>query len=270
MHEIKIQTVKNGHQKEQTFHLPENWDEMNYHYLVTFCYVLNLNLPEKEIRKTILYRWMKIKPKDFFKMCTGHIEELYPLLDFLFSKEIISGKLLMPMFQYNWRTFYGPGKDFCFLTVAEFIVAEMLMQQYAKERDEMDLNKLVSVLYRKADKDTFTDYKDTGSDPRTIFSDKMLDRLGAIISPIPLWYKQAALYNFIAFHTYVNKKYEFLYDTDTKPKAGNMGWAGVMHSLAGPELGTMEDVERMPFLNAMIILTKLHFEQKRMEESLKP
>ncbi len=269
MHEIKIQTVKNGYPREQTFHLPENWNEMNYHYITTFCYVMNLNIPDKEIRKTILYRWMKIKPNQFFKMRTGDLEELYPLLDFLFSKEIDSGKLMMPMFQYNWRSFYGPGNDFCFLTVAEFAVAEMLMQKYAKERNEKDLNKMVSVLYRKANKDTFIDYKETGSDPRTPFSDKMLDRLGASIATIPLWYKQAALYNFIAFHTHVNKKFEFLYDPGNTPKAGNMGWAGIIHSLAGPELGTMDDVERMPFLNAMIILTKLHFERKRLEESYK-
>ena len=87
-----------------------------------------------------------------------------------------------------------------------------------------------------------------------------------MIKSIAPFILKAVWLNFCAFHKHVVNSNEMLF----KKKSDNpgMGWAGIIHSMAGPELGTISQVAQMPFLNCLVIMRKLEQDRIYLEKSL--
>lgn len=252
--------------KTTSYRIPSEWDELTRRQLIIFMMTMQQRIHPADVRKTVLFRWMKIKPFIFFNTPVHIINEMEEQLDWLFSEKLQGSKCIIPTYDHHLRRWYGPGNYFEFLTVEEFALCEQLIIAYQENKSLETLKKLFVVMYRRATADSRDAFYERGNDPRPLISEHIIPKNVAMISAIPPFVLKAVWLNFCAYHQYVVAMNESLF----KKKSDNpgMGWAGIIHSLAGPELGTINQVAQMPFNNCLFIMRKLDQDRIYLEKTL--
>lgn len=247
--------------------IPSEWQEIKRSHLFAFVYaILQRDFTREQILRSILYKWLNLPADVFFNIPIATITELCSHLDFLFQTDIQTPHLIIPFYDYNFKRWYGPGDDFSFLTVNEFAVAENCLIDFSEDQNDVHLKKLFVTLYRRPNHYTWLDYKESGKDPRPELSDPLIAKHIASLKNISPYFLRAIWYNFIAFHNHVVQSNKSLFSS--KSASSGLGWAAVIHSLAGPELGNINQVGKMPFNDCLLIMRKLDFDRQQFEKQL--
>lgn len=247
--------------------IPSSFDEMDSRHLIAYTQALALKLSDFEMRKSILFIWLKLPSRVFFNIPFGEALELAATLDFLFEKEIASGKLIIPFIWHRLCKFYGPGDDFKFLSVYEFAMADQFANAYIASQNKDDLHKLIAVLYRKATAQTNKNFILKGEDRREKFYDNKVETIADRFKTVPEYVSTAVFINFISWRQHIVKENDFVFTTDIDKQG--LGWPQIIYTMAGDKLGDFNNVCEMPLLNALYILRIVHEINKDSKKTIK-
>ncbi|CAN5689510.1 hypothetical protein BH11BAC1_BH11BAC1_30110 [soil metagenome] len=243
------------------------WDELTTRALIGYADAVAKGLQGTNLVLAVLYHWLHLPPKLFFQLNVSEMEDLTKTVEFLFEKDISCTRLIVKKLFHRGILFFGPGENWKNLTVAEYSSAEAYHDAFIESNDEQYKNNLIAALYRPTNPVRFIRWFFFRSDIRKKFNDRVAELRSKRIASMPEKYRNAVLYNFIAYKRSVMDDNKNLYRKKENAKFGesikeDFGWAGVMHSMAGAELGPLEQVEEMNFQNALLILRKIDADVK--------
>jgi hypothetical protein len=239
-----------------------NWSEMTGEFLLGFTSAVSKGLEGTALLNRVLQKWLKLPKKLFNRMSVAEAEDLYRTVEFLFTEEKQGNDLLIPKIKFRGRTYYGPWTQFRNITVAEYALADAKLLQYLTTKDEKELSLLIAALYRPSSLYRRIKHITSAEDVRRKFNGRLAERRAKRFAKLPAAVRLAVLVNFTAYRSYVVKTNDFLFSA--KQEDGpNFGFSGIIHSLAGPEVGTVEEVGAMLLSNALFILRKVDSDNKR-------
>jgi hypothetical protein len=191
-------------------------------------------------------------------------------VDWVFDEKKCITKQLIP----SYKRYHGPISDFDNLRMKEFHMSELYYREMVNEENkdpEASLNNLVAVLYRPA-KWFYNKKRDKAGDIRVAFNHNEIDYHAKKIARWPVKIKQAIFLwyggcrqqleedNQSAFRDDSGSSFESQFDT---------GMYGVMRSLAGDKLGSVEKIEDMYVKTCMLEIGLIKEEEKYFEEKMK-
>ena len=153
---------------------PTDWNELTKKQLLVISILFMQGCTLFEFKAKALIAFLKIKGKLFRQI---HPEDAYGLcqtLDFLF-KEVTLTRNLIPSIRIGLRKFYGPSNALKNCTFGEFTMVHSLYESYHENKDELILDELVAILYRKRKLIWFIcKYFSDSEDPRVRFRTRSL------------------------------------------------------------------------------------------------
>jgi hypothetical protein len=156
-------------------------------------------------------------------------------LDWVFTESYPS-KNMIPTVVSGGVKLYGPGDGFRHVLVKEWLCADPVIRVYQKEKSIKSLDKLVCFLYRPERADGVM-----SGDRREHFDEFVcMDRLD-LIAKLSHAEKLAIAMNYIGMWTQVVADFKRAFSGGGSGK--NFGVPGMVHDLAGPELGTVQEIE---------------------------
>lgn len=196
-------------------------------------------------------------------------------IDWVFETNSLTRQLLPSYRHFFQERLYGPASDFDNLTMKEFHLTELYYRQVADSdtdgSDDNALNMLIAVLYRAGKKD-YDFVRNPDGDARQPMNHNLIPYRAKKVSRWPLWMKQAIF-------TWYDGNRQALIDANERifkepEKNGyesefDTGLYGMIRSLAGDRLGTIEKVEQMNVHTALLELNLVKEEERIMEEQLK-
>lgn len=209
------------------------------------------------------FRWVLLKP--------AVIADALQYVKWIFEEtEMV--KQLIP----EYRGYHGPTSSFDNLRMKEFHLSELYYKEMMRlmaegSSSDEELNNLVAVLYRLPKKN-YDRRRDPDGDIRVEFNHNEIPFHSKIISKWPhntkqaifLWYaacrKELEDNNPMVFKEHSKNSFESIFDT---------GIYGMMRNLAGEKLGSVEKIENMYVLQAMLEIGLIKEEEKHFEQQLK-
>jgi hypothetical protein len=257
--------------KRRSFFLPESFNELSGRQLIGLAPLLYFESDELESRVKALrvlsglggIRWRLLR--------SDIIERALPFVEWLFDAPILTEQIFP-----CYKGFYGPASGFDNMKMKEFHMSEIYYRELInQDTDETKaaaaLNNLVAVLYRKGKKG-YDKKRDPSGDIRvefnhneTAFYAKQVARFPMPVrQAIFLWYdgcrKELIDNNPKVFKEPSKHSFESEFDT---------GLYGIMRSLAGEKLGTVEYIQNMYVHTAMLEIGLIKEEEAYVEQQLK-
>ena len=243
--------------------LPDKWDEFTLKHLDDLAEVLVSGQPEEKHPRMILYKWLDLPQEVFFNLDGLYIEKLSERLRFMFERNTLS-KVLMPQFNHQSVTYYGPKDKFVNISLFEWVIGENCMQKYQQTKSDADLNTIVYTMYRPLRTDITEDSMEYKGDLRELINDHTIDKKAQVFKDLPKKEKMKALITFIGNRNTVMQLFEPVFaDVQRKGIADPYSWSGILVDMTGSKWQTREAVEREKVYNTFI-----HWHQNilRMEE----
>lgn len=242
---------------------PSAWEEMEQKHLLDYAYALTLNKDNITTFNIILYRWLQLPSKAYFRMTKAEASDLYQSIQWLFEPGQTS-RCLIPSFLNVLRTFHGPGETWENLTIGEFAFVDAYANKYQASRDTKDLNVLIAALYRPSTPASWMRFRMFRFDIRAQFNDRIATRRGSQIQ-IPESLRKAIFLNYLTWRTGIVKNNAFLFGKSGGTESS--GWLGIMMNMAGPKLGSFDTIEKMTMNNALSILSEIERERQAQENA---
>jgi hypothetical protein len=139
------------------YSVAESWNELTEKQLLQVMRILflppvkgELKAEEKLLRLTQTI--IGLSNYRFFQCNVEELEEFFYLTSFLFAKDLVFTKNILPLYKYSHTAFYGPADHLDNLRMKEFTLTEDLYMRWydSEQRDTQALNELVAILYRPA------------------------------------------------------------------------------------------------------------------------
>lgn len=205
-----------------------------------------------------VYRWMRLRP-EVINQCLAYVDWVFDA-----AAPVKITKQLLP----EYKGYYGPASEFDNLKMSEFHFAELHYKEMING-DEAALNSLVAVLYRKPKKNYNTKLNADGdirvafnANEMAYYANKIAKWPANVKQAIFLWY-DACRQELIENNPLVFKDQgsDFISQFDT-------GLYGMIRSLAGQKLGTIEHIEDMYVHTAMLEIGLIREEEKYIESKM--
>jgi hypothetical protein len=237
--------------------LPQSWNEAGASFWIAFSrYLLDAKVDNK---RNAVYEFMHDClpfPKRILKSLNKAIaNDIIAALPFL-SEKINSHKVAVPEIKITKTELWFFGEEqFHSMTVAQFVLCERIQRIYASTKNVDLLNEMVATLYRAKGSDQLV--------PEFNARENQL-RIPLVAKHVDESVKKAVLLNFIAMMNYLQEhpklKTLFPKKDDTMTLASltqptkASEWSKLIHQMSGPQLGTANEVEKLPtfyFLNRL-------------------
>lgn len=245
---------------KKTFMLPQSWNELTGAQLVAIAPLLlqrELSITIRAYIAFILCGFGKAaftakatrKPDGYDYFANELIDQIVPRIDFLFDKNQLTAQLLPVLkvkkrFRFFGSTeLYGPADDFNNLTIAEFADAEACLTQYEQTHDDIWFNRFVAVLYRPRKSKADIASPQFNGDYRQPYNFHLNDFIAAMLTGLKHSEKAAVLLWYYGCRSSFVESNAFLFRGQGSTGGGT--FTDVIHSLAGPKFGTLEETGRV-------------------------
>ncbi len=174
-----------------------------------------------------------------------------------------------PFYQFfGTRTLHGPADSFNNLTIAEFSDTEECLEQYETTEEELWLNRFISVMYRPAQPTnslkggplSFSSRQpNANGDVRVPYNFHANDFIAVMVSRISPAHKAAIMLWYLGCRAEIAAGYKFIFQqTKGKKSKESGGFTDIIHLLAGPKFGTVEQTGRVLLKVALYELKLMH------------
>jgi len=256
-----------------TYSFPESWNELNAFQLVAiapYFFQPEITFKQKSVIACHLcsldYNSLRHNNEYF---CNEINNKIIPRLDFLFDEIGLTAQLL-PVIEvkkrfmfFGTRTLAGPAGNFDNITLAEFSDTESCLSCYQSTKDEVWLNRFIAVLYRPKRKGVNVTAADYNGDERQPYNFYLNDFISTMVSSLSLGTKLAIMLWYLGCRHTLVTDYDFLFTGKNKQKAQEGSWTDVIHGLAGPKFGT---VEQTMSANLKVVLKELFILHQQAKE----
>lgn len=267
--------------EQYKFQLAESWNELTGEQLIAISPMLLQDVVTLPERAYIAHVLCGFKSKFFklrhFRAARGYeyfANEIYdkvlPRIEFLFTGNKLTTQLL-PTIEvpgkykfFGTTTLYGPASNFNDLTIAEFADCEYCLRKYADTKEEKWLNTLIGVLYRPCKRKAELAASDFDGDKRQAYNFYLNDFMTVMVSKLHPTVKKAILLWYMGCRTAITQQYSFLFTKPNEAKASTSSWSDVIHDMAGPKFGTLEDTSKV---HLRVILKELALLYKKSQEA---
>ena len=250
---------------KQQYNLPENWNELTGKQLCAiapYLFMKEIDLQQRSVIACKLlqldYRVLK-SANDFLSL--ELINKILPLVSWMFEDITLTAQLLPVIdipkhFMFFGSTkLYGPTANFNNLCIAEFSDTEFCLTEYQKTKEEKWLNLFIAILYRPKQKGIDTAAANYAGDIRQAYNFHLNDFIAVMVSKLDTNLKMAIMLWYLGCRAELVKDYKFLFsDGNKKATAEGGSWTDVIHGLAGPKFGT---VEQTMSANLKVVLKEL-------------
>lgn len=227
--------------------IASNWEEATGNQLLYFCYLRRKNFNRDEILTRTTYMWSKFKPWVYFKMNAVQRVSLQQKLDWVFESAPPS-KQCIPVYRYHFRKWYGPGDKLRHVLVKEWMIADAGMTKWFKSQDERSLHEAIACLYRPA-------RSIANEDMREVFDWERCRLRAEDVALWPAHVKDAIALNYCGMRMGLEKDFPHVFNGE-KTSRKNFGIPGMLHDMAGPETGTIKDLEGWKIRDLLFIAEK--------------
>lgn len=247
--------------------IPSEWNELTREQLLFVCTKLNAYQTadeslKAELKADIAFHLIDLPLAEHTEYVAEQVRTLLlPTIDFLFEPSQLTEQLLPKIKIRKHITahfLYGPASNFNNLTFEEFDDAEYWLEQMKTESaTEHALNMFCAILYRE-----FAESKGDTRIPYSAHDNEERAKWFAYCEPevrlaILLWYTgcRAQLVN----------NFEDLFKAAPTDNSAPGGWTIIAHSLAGPVLGTIDDVLKRPVRQVFTEMQRLFKNAQELE-----
>lgn len=250
----KVEFIYNGN--KITRMLPEKWDELSAQQLLAYARLADNNNTSAH---DIALEFLKPGKKILFRLNRAQADSIARQLEWLWTEPITITSFSIAQFTHRCVRYYSPGDNLKNTTVEEMSMADTYMRMYAQRKDDYYLNCMVATLYRPTNLFRIIKHKYRKEDIRIPLHSRMIDAYARRIASMPVHIRKAIMYSFIGYQNATRQTYPYLYKENDKK---SIGWASTIINLAGPELGTIEQVGAMNWNNALIFMAHLELTRK--------
>lgn len=245
----------------KTFHGKSNFDELSSEHLLYFCDLYSQKLTKTQILKRLAFKLTGAPATDYIKMNIIQRHEVENAYNWIFAEHFtIENKI--KSFKIDGVEYYGYDNNFENIKVEEWMVADSAARKYQREKSVADLNKFIAALYRPHRTDGVKH-----GDPREIFDEYKCQAAEAAIEKLAPKYKYAILLNYAAIRSKMVKDFPNVFKG--KAKGRDFGIPGMVHDMAGPELGTVHEIQKKWFIRNLLFIAEKN-ETRRIEQKISP
>lgn len=265
---------------KEVFHLAEDWNELSESQLIsiapfllkkevdtsekafiayTLCGFGKAPLSAKAQRETNGYEYFSNELTD----------KVFPLIQFLFDENNLTKQLIPELnvgakYQFFGTTMlYGAAENFTTLTIAEFSDTESCLKLYEETQEDVWFNRFIGILYRPKKKNSHAHHHDFDGDVRQEYNFHLNDFIAAMVQKTNPQVKAAILLWYYGCRNQLVQDYKFLFSKTNTEAAEDGSWTDVIHELAGPKFGTVENTMRA---NLKVILKELKLMHDKAQE----
>lgn len=250
--------------------LPEKFEELTGKQFIELAPMLYSGGEEVECNVKALkilsgissFRWAMLKP-DVINKCIEFV-------GWIFNDAKIT-KQLLPCY----KGYHGPTSSFDNLRMKEFHLSEIYYKQLVRTENEAEaiehINNLVAVLYRLP-RINYDVKRDPDGDIRVDFNHNEIPFHSSRIARWPLKVKQAIFLWYASCRQELEDNNPMVFKEDSKNSFASQfdtGLYGMMRNLAGEKLGSVEKIENMYVLQAMLEIGLIKEEEIYFEEQMK-
>lgn len=294
MHNLKI-PVGNRY---VTRLLPADWNELTARQLIWYCRIVSIKLDADAKLRSLMYRFLKLPIWNFQRIKTHHFFTMAETLNWLWEKDVTLTRFLVKKIRVGLTTYYSPGDNLKHSTVEEVANADTWFKKYIEmssqaaeqptspptplqgERGEIQMNEspegdssansteadealciMIAILYRPTNVYRRVTNWLYGSDIRVKYNEHNALKRSRKLMRLSDSVKQAVLLQYAGCRNVNVKQHEDLFKKSEN--ADPFGWAGLIISMAGPEIGTIEDVGKMLWNNALVVLSKMDYDRRK-------
>lgn len=238
------------------FQAPASWQEASGKHLLYFFKLKEKGFSRHEILKRVSYLWPQLPASAYLLTNLFQRAAIAESFEWIFSCEPPSSQLI-PVIRAGMIKLHGPGHELNFVMVDEWMEADSEITKYMSTKKIEHLNKAISILYREEAKVKTS--KDIRVPFSEIYAEKNVKRCSKILPHI----KQAILFNYLGMRLKMEK--DFSHAFSGKGGGKNFGIPGMIHDMAGAELGTVEEVQKKWYIrNLLFIANKNEIRRQEM------
>jgi len=241
---------------KNTYIGPDKFDQLTSKQLLHFCALSVKGKTRREILRALSYRLTGAPAYVYFKMNELQRIQLEDTYDWIFQ-DITTRTNKIPCFKHSGVIYYGYGNNLENITVKEWMVADAAAQRYQKNKNDADLNTFLAATYRPQR----SDGKNYG-DIREPFEEEKCKAREPLFSSIPAPLKMAIFINYAGVRAETVKDFPNVFKGAGAGK--NFGMPGMVHDMAGPELGTVKEIEEQWMIRNLFFIAEKN-EIRRME-----
>lgn len=264
-----------------TFKMPTDWNELSGSQLIAIApYLFKKQVSTQEMGVIVytLCGFGKVplsskaqRTKGGYDYFANELQDkLFPHIKFLFeenklTKQIITEIKVGAKYQFfGTRFLYGPADNFDNLTLAEFSDTESCLDNFDTTQEDIWLDRFLAVLYRPKKKIYHPHHADFDGDIRQPYNFHLNDFIATMVQKVPVNVKLAVVLWYTGCRNDFVSNNQFLFSKSNSDKAKETGgWTDVMHGLAGPKFGTVEQTGRT---NLKVIARELKELHKHAQE----
>lgn len=246
--------------ERQTLKLAENWNELSAEQLILIAPSLLQKEVSQPVQAWIAHVLLGIKNKAYnvkasrkkggYDYYGGElVDRIVPEIQFLFGKCQLTAQLLPVInvrkrFQFFGTTeLHGPAESFNNITIAEFSDTESCLTQYEITGDVLWLNRFIAVLYRPQKTKHEIKSPEFNGDMRQVYNFHLNDFIAVMVSKLSIGMKAAILLNYYGCRAEFVECNSFLFEKGKGKGEGT--FTDVIHALAGPKFGTVDETGRV-------------------------
>lgn len=260
---------------KKEYKLPESWNELSGQQLIAIAPILlkkEISIQEQWYVahtlcgfKSDLYTVEQSRQKNGYDYLANEIrEKILPLIQFLFDKNELT-KQLIPVIEvageykfFGTTELYGPIDDFNNITIAEFSDTESCLNMFEETRDALWLHRFLAIMYRPKKKKASPHSADFDGDVRVPYNFHCNDLIAVKTGSIDERIKCAILLWYYGCRAEFVANNKFLFQSASSGDSGSGGITDLIHALAGPKFGTVEETGKVLLKVAVRELKLLH------------
>ena len=239
--------------------IPESFLEFTRRDLLLFCYTITGEFKKKNMAGLcLLYRMLDIPAKIFFRLKNYQTDQIFATIGYTGKDPLCFDRWLLPRI---WTRSLlalqlGPKGLLEDISLLQLSHAEACAEQYRTTKDPKQLHLMCSVLYQPLSPLRWTLYSlGILNDLKRPYYASKSEKAVSRFKNIPEHLLLAVHFNFIGIMEFF--KTEFPSIPRTASEQQGHGWLGLIYELSGPQLGTVDELERSNAFKTLMILNKI-------------
>ena len=285
--------------KDHLFSIPQSWDEMTDSQFVDVARVHYVSTDVITFRLKLLFTWLEInillkypsyqtifskkglfpvrlKNRSVVTLTALQVSDLISTLDFLFESNKKNNIYLVshrvnnpfPSLKHRHKEYYGPDDRLTNLIFNEFMSCENHYFEFLKTKDDIHLNKLLAVLFRKEMPDFLPHSLDYSGDRREPFNDHLVEtnakRLKAV-SPVT---KLAIFFFYQGCRNFIISTFTNVFNGSASKKSA-FGMLPLVDALSNGDVTKNNAIKNSLLYDVMLRLEQATIQNKEFESKLK-
>lgn len=237
---------------------PDSWDDLSANQIREFGRTINMEADDQLKKYSLLYHFLKLPPRVFFKIPRGILDELFAKLSFLLDKCVMNTALIRSFF-HRGILYIGPEDNLSTNVMIESGWMEQFFSVYHEHHREEDLDLLIATVYRPVHWWKLITPWISWEDRRIPFRMATVEKRAAKLKTLPKDLKQAIHLQLMGLRNSKAEQFPNVYT----PRGGGdrFGWLGLMIDLAGDKFGDQKAIEMVPTDKVLVYLEKTETER---------